>query len=69
MYVLFFPDLTHLQTTDSTDEEVKNVGEETMKEDGEFEVEEIVSYKYERGMNFFKIHWKGCDESQDSWEH
>lgn len=34
----------------------------------EYEVDDIVSHKRERGLDFYKVRWKGFDESDDTWE-
>lgn len=34
----------------------------------EYEVDDIVAHKKERGLDFFKVRWKGFDESDDTWE-
>ncbi|XP_026191007.1 chromodomain Y-like protein [Cyclospora cayetanensis] len=34
----------------------------------EYEVDDIVAHKKERGLDYFKVRWKGFDESDDTWE-
>ncbi|KAL8271747.1 hypothetical protein Esti_004342 [Eimeria stiedai] len=34
----------------------------------EYEVDDIISHKKERGLDFFRVRWKGFDESDDTWE-
>ncbi|CDJ41950.1 hypothetical protein, conserved [Eimeria tenella] len=34
----------------------------------EYEVEDIVGYKKEKGLDYFRVRWKGFDESDDTWE-
>lgn len=34
----------------------------------EYEVEDIVAHKKERSFDFFKVRWKGFEESDDTWE-
>ncbi|KAL8430682.1 hypothetical protein Efla_003664 [Eimeria flavescens] len=34
----------------------------------EYEVDDIVSHKKERGLDLFRVRWKGFDESDDTWE-
>ncbi|KAL8454662.1 hypothetical protein Emag_001370 [Eimeria magna] len=34
----------------------------------EYEVDDIVSHKKERGLDYFRVRWKGFDETDDTWE-
>ncbi len=50
-------------------ESSQRVSREELEEEPEWEVESIVDQaKGKNGKNLYKVHWKGWDESTDTWE-
>ncbi|KAI6243765.1 putative chromo domain-containing protein LHP1 isoform X3 [Aphelenchoides fujianensis] len=50
------------------DEEEDVEGEESEDDEESYEVDYIMKTRMQRGKRFFYIHWKGFDETFDTWE-
>ncbi|XP_060570833.1 histone-lysine N-methyltransferase SUV39H2-like [Ruditapes philippinarum] len=66
----FFTNFFLLENTsnDEQDTELVEKGEITWENDEDFEVEQIVDYVEEDGVEFYLIKWKGWSHAHNSWE-